>query len=104
MSPYWDYMFGLQGRKSERPKMALKGKSLKHRSKMLDEMLCRSQHSIAAKTPMNLARMGSFGCTDERLDSPSRRDRASIRFRPTVGFGAILCSLLALPDGSARSF
>ena len=36
-----------------------------------------------------------------RLDSPSRRDRASIRFQLAVGFGANLCSLLTLPDSSA---
>ena len=34
----------------------------------------------------------------ERWNSPSRRDRAFIRLRPIVGFGAILCSLLALPN------
>ena len=47
--------------------------------------------------------------SNERLDSLSRRNRAFIRLRPTVGFGAILCSSLRsliceIHDSARKSF
>ena len=48
--------------------------------------------------------MRKTDCFDERLHLPSRGSSATVRKRSIRDFGAMLCSLLALPYSSPRRF